>query len=236
MTKRYLATILLVLSFGVMFAWTATYSVKTLGIQVAGIEINTTANSLEVWARTDASSSLAPAMDNYYRVDFDSSYLPQSFLRIVRQETDSDTVHTSYDHTRLRAVQKRYRTSEELSFDLEPDARDIFSVLALVSGTSLQSNRSFVIDANSKLWDLNLSLDGNENLRTRLGRLNCQRYSLQIVPRGPAKAPYVDMVTNNMLNPDTQIQLWIGDNGLIAKALVRRGLSVLNWELNSFQP
>ncbi len=230
---RFSASLLLILPlcFTCLGAWTATYSVKTLGIQVASLEMKVGPRSLEVWSRTEGSSSLAPPMDNYYRAEFDARQLPSSYLRIVRQETDSDTVRTVYDQNRRTASQKRFLSGELVSFELEPDTRDLFSLLAHITSNPPQADRAYVIDANSILWDAELKKEEDDNVRTRLGRLRCKAYSLSLVPREPGKAPYVDMVTNNILNPETLLKLWIADSGLITKAQVRRGLSVLNWEL-----
>lgn len=226
--------IALVWCFSALSAWTATYSVKTMGIEVANLELTMGDRSLEVWSRTEGSSSLAPAMDNYYRADFDAGQLPVSFLRIVRQETDSDTVRTVYDQNLGTGSQKRHLSGEQVSFELEPQTRDLFSMLAHIASNPPQTDTSFVIDANGVLWDAQLIREEEENVRTRLGRLRSRAYDMQLVPRAPGKAPYVDMVTNNILNPDTRLKLWIAENGLISKAQVRRGLSVLNWELVSY--
>lgn len=230
---KYLLLILL-LGLCSLHAWTASYSVKTMGIQVASLEMNMGLRSLEVWSRTEGSSSLAPAMDNYYKAEFDARQLPSSYLRIVRQETDSDTVQTVYDQMRRAGHQKRFLSGELVSFELETDTRDLFSLLAHIAVSPPDTDRAFVIDANGVLWDAELSREEDDNVRTRLGRLRCRAYSLNLIPREAGKAPYVDMVTNNILNPDTQLKLWIAENGLITKAQVRRGLSVLNWELVSY--
>jgi hypothetical protein len=72
-------------------------------------------------------------------------------------------------------------------------------------------------------------------VRTKIGRLLCKEYRISLSGRGVTKAPYVDMVTNNILNRNTVLSLWIAENGLIAQAKVRRGITTMNWELQEYR-
>lgn len=219
-----------------LLAWEADYRVKSMGITISDIHMELDSRQIRVEAKNRERSLVAPRMDNSYYSRFDSAQLPIVYRRVVDQSEDSGTTVTRYDHSTGQAMMQGGRYLEGISFALDQSTRDIFSFLAHLCIAKPESSGRYTIDANSELWDLDLGYDGRVRLRTDAGTYDCHKYSISLRGRGSDKAPYVDMVTNNILNPDTRLTVWIASNGLIAQAQVKRGISTMNWELKSFRP
>ncbi len=233
MIRRLLIACLLLVSIS-LNAWEATYLVKSLGVTISRISLNISPRRIRVRASTSG-SSLAPAMDNTYVSYYDSGYLPSSYSRKVMQESDRDSVYTAYDHQSDRATLYRHSTRQSKQYRLPDNTRDLFSLLAFIASNQPSRNTRYTVDGNGSIWDAEMELVSSERVRTKIGRLLCKEYRISLTGRGVSKAPYVDMVTNNILNRDTVLSLWIAENGLIAQAKVRRGITTMNWELQEYR-
>lgn len=233
MIRRLMLALLLLFSI-CLNAWEATYHVKSLGITVSRISLNVTPRRIKVRAN-NSGSALAPAMNNTYVSYYNSGYLPSSFSRKVVQDSDRDSVYTTYNHNTGNATLYRHSTRQIIQYSLPANTRDLFSLLAYISSNQPSRATRYTVDGNGSIWDADLEVVSREQVRTKIGKLLCNEYRISLSGRGITKAPYVDMVTNNILNRDTVLNLWIADSGLITMARVRRGITSMNWELQDYR-
>lgn len=227
-----LILICLALSVCCLNASRTEYLIRTSGIKVASLEIDHDKANKSVQFRIKSLnvSKLFPRLDNLYTVDYDASFQPRTFTRVIDQETLTETVTTAYDRKLNIASLRKSSQTNSVTYPIENESRDFFSFVLLVMQNRL-SKGSFPIDGNGKIWSAELEYLGDEAIRTSLGKFNTSVYEIKLSPRSEEKTPYVDMISHNILDPEVTIQLWIADQQTTVKAIAKKKLITTSIDL-----
>ncbi|MDD2331142.1 MAG: DUF3108 domain-containing protein [Candidatus Cloacimonetes bacterium] len=232
---RFAMIVLMLLICMCLGAFEFDYNVKSLGLHVAKINIkdDVVRGELSISAVSLLSNKMFPRINNKYLVNYQKDYLPTSYLRLIDQDNNQDSVFVSYKHNEKKAVMKQASQDGQSSYSLQDNTRDFFTFMIGLSYRKLTSNR-YWIDGNGILWLAKIENTGAEILRTKQGKIKTEKFTLRFENTGEAKMPYIDMVTHNVLNQDTIVTLWISADNIVHKANVKKGLVNMVWELVNY--
>lgn len=226
--KKLLLFALLCFSFGLGHSLKAEYDIKSIGIKLADLAIELKADKIWVHSKSIRSLPGFPHQDNIYEVAMASGSKPKTYLRLIHQGELRDSVYTVYKenvavmHTKKEGLRREY--------PFEESTRDFFSFLHLV-GHNIGLKGKFKIDGNGRLWLAKLDYKGEERLTTKLGNFQSHHYELSFSPLSPVKAPYIDMLTHNLLSEDLKLSIWFSDSAVPLKAELKKKLLIMNWEI-----
>lgn len=190
---------------------------------------------IEVKTHSLKTSSLFPQIDNVYSIWHDDLMRPIAYTRIVKQKNLRDEVVVSYNYNALQATMKRQQDKTSSQYPISSGSRDIFSLLSyIINGHA--SNGTYQVDANGSPWQANIKAGVTESVKTKIGKFKAKRYDLSFKSLSPKKTAYVDMVTFNLVNPDTKLSIWVSEDKLAVKALVRKKALSMSWELIALTP
>ena len=235
MKPQYLLILLLSVWSG-LSGFTARYNVKSLGLRVAKLDlgIDTHLQEIRIKAKSTRYGSIMGRLDNSYQIRYDALIRPKRYLRNVNQQKIAYSVQTEYDHPASRAEMNDPGTGAKKSFSINPDTRDVFSFLAYCS-MAKPSPGLYPIDANGVLWYADLRGGAKTEVNTYLGKMAAYKYRLTFMKSGRATTPYIDMITFNLVNADTSMDLWISERGVPLKAKVAKKSNSMTWELESLK-
>lgn len=218
-------------------AYSAKYDIRSLGLRIATLAITSSKEQgfTEVKAVSVISNSMFPQINNTYRVEFDSSYLPKTYSRIIRQSTATDDVRVEYNHSRYSAKASHQKGNRQYNYTITQNTRDFFSLLTLLANENTPAGE-YSVDGNGTLWSAKLRKDHTEEIRTKLGKYSCTRYQIRFSPLSTKTMPYVDMVTHNLLKDGNKLTLWVSEKGIPLKAVVRKGVLSMSWEITEILP
>lgn len=221
---------------GVLYGITAEYNIKSMGMNFArlSLAINYEKQVISVKAHSVQTGDIVAKLDNSYRITYDKSFRPREYLRQIKQKKLETQVFTRYNHTTGKAIMEDSASGKRAEYHIADDARDIFSFLAYCAQGAAKPG-SYTIDANGMAWQANLRRGTREEIKTSLGKFNTTKYLLDFKQLGSGKTTYVDMVTFNLVNAETKLELWISDKGIPLKARVKKGSKTMNWELAALQ-
>lgn len=230
--------LLLVLCLGGMLhAVTAEYNIKSMGLNFARLSLNIdeTNQTITVKAKSLQTGNIVAKLDNSYHISYDTNFCPLVYHRQIKQKKLDTKVITRYDHASGKASMDDSATRHHLEYPLTGRTRDIFSFLAYCAQGKAKAG-AYLIDANGTPWQAILSAGTKEEIKTSLGKFATTKYLLSFKQTGSGKTPYVDMVTFNLVNAETRLELWISDKGIPLKARVKKGSQTMNWELARLLP
>ncbi|HPM05124.1 MAG TPA: DUF3108 domain-containing protein [Candidatus Cloacimonas sp.] len=236
MTALRFWLVLLQLS-GLAWASNAEYVLKAYGLKIARLQINhdEKKHSITVSANSLVTNKLFPQLNNRYLIKYRENYQPESLTRIIRQKHLSDTVVTEFDFEKGLAISTRKSDGSVSSYTIKSGTRDVFSFLAFVS-TGKAASGNYALDGNGLTWTALLQEKQYEAIKCTAGKFQTRRYALQLRKPSGVKAPYVDMVTHNILSDDGSMNLWVGENKLLVSASVKRRGITTTWDLVKFEP
>lgn len=213
------------------------YTVKSLGISIASLSIMREANPAKLVVKTKSiyTSSIFPELDNVYTVFYNDSYLPSFYHRKVNQDKYQDQVSTTYSHVQKKASQSQSRNSSTITYAINSNTRDFFSLVAMISDGKAGAG-TFELDANGSLWSAKVSSLGSKKLKTPAGSYESKGYKISVSCATHSKPPYADMITHNLFHKNSEVELWVDGNGLLVKASIKKGLASSYWELQKISP
>jgi hypothetical protein len=206
------------------------YKVTSLRLNVAEVDMELKDPYIRISARTRINLPLFPHMDNRYEILHDESFLPIQYKRIVHQGEIRDSVQTVYDGA--RAMEYRKSTANVSSYPIKEDSRDFFSFLAKICSDN-NAGGTYYVDGNGRIWKATVSSKEIEKISTALGKQNARKHEIGFEPLSSQKAPYIDMLTFNFLDPETKLSLWISTNGIPLKAQIKKKRGGMQWEILS---
>lgn len=227
----------LLLFCGVAWASNAEYVLKAYGLKIAKLSIthDKQRQSITVSANSLVTNKLFPQLNNRYLIRYRANYQPVSLTRIIRQKHLIDTVVTEYDFEKGLAISTRKSDGSVSSYSIKPETRDVFSFLAYLSSGDLKDG-NYALDGNGLTWTAMLQQKQNETVKCTAGKFPARRYAVHFRKPAGVKAPYVDMVTHNMLSEDGSMNLWVSaDNVLVSASVKRKGITT-NWDMVRFEP
>lgn len=232
MMKRLRLLLLFCCVLGGLYAFEARYNVSSLGLKIADLDIAQSPQKIEVKIKSTRVLPLFPHIDNSYLVLCGEDFLPQSYLREVHQGELTDEITTRYFGDRALLRQKQGEV--EMEYPTPRGTRDFFSLLNLICNTD-EPARRYIVDGNSRMWSASVSEPSYENIKTKLGRYNARKHSLRFTPLSEEKAPYMDMLTFNLLSEDVLLSVWISEDGVPLKAKIEKKLMGMNWEIRELK-
>ncbi len=224
---------LFILGTSCLWGITAEYSIKSLGMKVANISISMGLGKLEISANSNGSSPLFPKINNRYYIEIDDQYRPLFYTRSINQKSVKDEITSRYNRKELQLTLHRKSTGISKSYPIHLNSRDVFSMIALLISGKGTSN-SYQIDANGSPWQATITSTSREEVKTKIKKFKTKRYDIVFKPLSDAPTNYVDMVTHNFVNEDTKLSLWVADEGLAVKSVVKKKGISMNWELLSY--
>jgi len=233
--NKLLFTFLAIVQACSMFATVAEYNIKSLGMKVATISISTNSDKIEVKANSIGSSPIFPRLNNSYTIDLDNQHRPVNYTRKINQKTVQDEVIVKYNRVDNTASMHKKSTGTMNNYIINPNSRDVFSFMALLISGNAASNK-YPIDANGTPWLATITSRSKDEVKTKFKKFSTTRFDIEFVSLSKTGTSYVDMVTHNFVNEDTKLSIWVADEDLAVKAVVKkRGIS-MNWELTGYQP
>jgi len=173
---------------------------------------------------------LFPQINNIYRISYDEQFRPLALNRSVSQKELLEEINTNYDHNTQKAIMSRSSTHNSSTYTISKNSRDPFSLLAYI-GTGKAAEGVYNIDGNGLPWQAKVRSFETEIVKTSLGKYLAKRYDLTFTNLTGKKMPYTDMVTFNMLSENNKMSLWVSEENVILKALVKKGAISVTWEI-----
>lgn len=216
-------------------AYYAEYYIKALGLKIVKLRLehDVSAKEVKVSAKSVMANKMFPRIDNLYSIKYCEHYLPQTYRRDIDQDSNRDIVSVNYDRETQIAKMSMSKDKSVSSYVITKDTRDYFSFLTMLLNDHAGSG-SYKIDGNGKLWQADVIYQKTEEIKTALGKIKAKRYRISFKALSTEKAPYIDMVTHNLLNEDTKVTLWISENKVALKANVSKKLISMSWDLISY--
>ena len=217
-----------------MFGFTAEYNIKSLGLKIARLEMQVDAKNkkINVKAKSTKYGSLATKLDNRYVISYDEQVRPLQLFRSIHQHKLDNDVQTNYDHVRLTA--ETNHPAPKSRYVIKDASRDVLTFLAFCSITR-PAPGSYPIDANGTLWFAHVKDGAKTTVNTVLGKTPAFQYQISFSKADPKPTPYVDMITFNLVNKDTSMELWISEKGVPLKAKASKKSWNMTWELTGLQ-
>jgi hypothetical protein len=232
MRKQIILFFLVALSYN-LYGIRIKYRVTSMKLNVAEIEMELNDSHISVAVKSRIKVPLFPSIDNRYEIIHDGDFRPLHYTRIVNQAELTDSVYTRYHLG--SATMHQSSNSKSINYKVRADTRDVFSLLAKISD-DVNAGGTYYADGNGRLWQVKVSGPQTERISTALGKQTARRHDFTFQPLSPVKAPYIDMITFNFLDPDTRLTLWVSVNGVPLKAHLKKGLMSMNWDIQSVGP
>ncbi len=215
-----------------LIALRAEYNVNSLGIKIADLEIEMERDFIDIKIESTKVLPLFPHINNRYIIRSRGDFIPERYKRIVHQGELLDEIEAVYEVGVARMTQQS--VDSEYVYDIADDTRDFFSLLNLICNTA-KPQRKYIVDGNSRAWEASVSPASAEKIKTKIGSFNARKHVLSFKPLSPEKAPYMDMLTHNLLSEDIVLTLWISSEGVPLKAQIKKKLMGMNWEIKELK-
>jgi len=213
------------------------YNIRALGLSVARITIDHDKDKrvIKVEANSLINNRLFPRLDNVYLINYEGAYLPRKYTRHVKQNNVDDTVVVTYDRINRVATQTNRAAGSVLTYPIRSDLRDFFSLFTYLCET--QGNGGiYYIDGNSSLWQATVELIGRDQIESKSGNYQTKHYEMRFRNLSGFKPPYIDMITFNTLNESNVVNFWVNAEGIPVKAIVKKNLISMTWEMVTHIP
>jgi len=213
-------------------ASTVEYNIKSMGMKIAYISVNRNESQRMIVVKTHSLkiNSIFPQLNNTYRISYDEMLRPLVFSRSVEQKELNEEAKTTYDHNLKTASLYRSSTNTSKDYTIGKNSREPFSLLAYISSGKAIGG-IYNIDGNGLPWQAHVLDAGIETVKTPLGKYSARRYNITFTNLTGKKMPYIDMVTHNMLSESSKLSLWVSDEEIILKALIKKGAVSMTWDI-----
>jgi hypothetical protein len=174
-------------------------------------------NSIEVTALSSGLSNFFnQVVDNYYHIQADYQFLPKSYMKKINQRNLTENSESYFDHKELIGVFFEKNTTEQQTYDIEADTRDIFSSLYYLRTLNLRDDISFTVDNCGKLSRIKSTYLLTEKVTTALGDYNTNKVQISFVHKNNKEARQSDILSNNLIDTKNTLYLWFtADNACI---------------------
>lgn len=212
-------------------------SIRYLGIPVVDVSMETSSDRLVVQAESTALASLAADMNNSYIINYEDNFLPKSYKKIIKQKDYRENRITSYNRKDQTANRVSFIDSTlSVHYPILPDTRDFFSALSYLRYVQQESG-TITLDANKLLWSAKFRLLKNETLKTNIGKIKCDKYLVEFTKLTDAKRERSDMLTNNLVDEEKQLYLWLTKDNKRIPVKVKFQMSPFSvyWHLTEYE-
>ncbi|PKN79877.1 MAG: hypothetical protein CVU48_03990 [Candidatus Cloacimonetes bacterium HGW-Cloacimonetes-1] len=212
--------------------YVADYEVKAMGLKLATVRIenNTGAQLINVSVKSVYSNRIFPPVDNRYQVNYVSGYYPVKYYRKIHQNDLRDSVMVYYNRDNKTASANSTQSKIQGKYKISSEIRDYFSFFTMLTLEDLPTGK-YVIDGNGCPWMASVDLEKIETIHTDIGKFTARKYNISFQNMTANKMPYIDMITHNLLNEDTTLNLWISTNHIAVKASMRKKTVSMIWDM-----
>lgn len=237
--NRIIGFLFLLLFQGNLFSETYQYKISCLGIRVVDIHISNQASSstgfLQVLAKSRFITSIFPYVHNTYSTTYENGFLPLTYEKKVDQKKYFENRLITYDRTKGTAVQWDRLKDTKIPYPITRESRDFFSALLYLS-SHVENEGVLWLDANRLIWKADYQRVGRENIKTALGKIPAVKLKMQFQKVSPEPKENTDMMTNQLVNEENILYLWISDDGrhLPLKAKYERKPFPVYWEIMTY--
>ena len=184
-------------------------TIRFLGLKVVNVKMTDQKNILSIHAKATSIGSIASDMDNIYISEYKSDYLPDMYSKSIKQKNYFENRKTIFDREIMRAFREsRISSDRNLQYDIFPESRDFFSALYYIR-FYWQDNELLYLDADGTSWLAECKFTGDEIIKTRWGKIKTARLEVEFSKINSDRAQRSDMLTNNLVNEDNLLVLWI---------------------------
>ncbi|MDY6915887.1 MAG: DUF3108 domain-containing protein [Candidatus Cloacimonadota bacterium] len=211
--------------------------IRYLGIPVVKVLMHTTEDSVWVHAKSTKLASIAANMDNIYTINYQNDFIPKKYRKKIDQKDYSENRITYYDRENMIARRiSKIDSAKNTTYNITADTRDFFSALSFLRFTK-KSSGTITLDANRLLWQANYKSIKKENLKTSLGKIDCNKYEIEFVKDTKKNRERSDMLTNNLVDEDKKLYLWITDDsrGIPVKAQFKMSPFSVYWFITQYE-
>lgn len=212
-------------------------SIRYLGIPVVNVSMQTSSDSLIVHAESTALASLAADMNNSYMINYENNFLPKTYKKIIEQKDYQENRVTSYNRKEQTAKRVSFIDStQNVNYPILQHTRDFFSALSYLRHAQKESG-TIILDANKLLWSSKFKLLKTETLKTKIGKIKCDKYLVEFSKLSNKKRERSDMLTNNLVDEEKKLYLWLTkDNKRIpVKAKFQMSPFSVYWHLTEYE-
>lgn len=215
-----------------------TLSIKYLGISVVNVIMEDNGEDLlEVWAKATSIASIASKMDNYYASSYSDNYLPFQYRKIIKQKDYFEDRISFYDRDKLLARRISFIDSlRNGTYEINKNSRDFFSALFSLRKNNAESGNLW-LDAGKSVWQGSFKVIGYETLNTILGKRKTRIVEVQFQKISSNKQERSDMLTNNLVDEDKKLLLWITEDkqAIPVKAKFMMSPFSVGWKLKDYE-
>ncbi|MDP8221057.1 MAG: DUF3108 domain-containing protein [Candidatus Stygibacter frigidus] len=186
-------------------------SIRYLGFKVVKVDMIDCDSVLTVTAKASGFGSIANRMDNQYQINYFGEFLPNEYRKIIYQKDYTENRIIGYDRINLKADRKSLLSKElDFQYPIMPESRDFFSALYYIR-THLKNHSPIYLDANSLIWKADFQVVDKEDINTVLGKQSAFVVEVKFKKISQTTRQRSDMLTNNLVNEDNVLSLWISD-------------------------
>lgn len=212
-------------------------SIRYLGIPMVNVSMKTTSDSLQVQANSTKLASLAANMNNSYHIQYRDDFLPISYKKNIEQKNYREYRITTYDREVLHAKRVSFLDStRNTTYPILAQTRDFFSALNYLRYVP-ENRGTIILDANKLLWKAEFKLVEQETINTSIGKKKCRKYLVEFSKLTDKKRERSDMLTNNLVDEDKKLYLWITKDQyrIPAKAKFQMSPFSVFWHLTDYE-
>ncbi len=236
--KNRLALGLLILLVGFLHAEVLEFTINYLGLGVVDVVMVDDSTRLTVTAKSTSFAGIFSEMDNRYISDYRGDYLPDRYIKDIRQHEYSEDRTVSYDREACVANRiSRIDSTRNASYPILMDSRDFFSALYFLRHADLDSVGVVTLDANTLIWNARITIEEKEVIRTKLGKVQTVKVRIDFQRTSERKKERSDMLTNNLVNEEVPMYIWFtcDDKKLPIRAKFASSPFAVTWTLTGHQ-
>ncbi|MCF7911708.1 MAG: DUF3108 domain-containing protein [Candidatus Cloacimonetes bacterium] len=208
MRTKFLTALLLCLSLS-LSAEHLQLSISYLGLKVVNVDMLDEDSILTVNAKATGLGSIASSMDNTYQSLYSDDYLPVHYIKRISQKKYSENRITTYDRENLLASRQSFLSNTlNREYPIQAASRDFFSALYYIR-FHLDHPQTLYLDANSLIWQAEYQVVDTAEINTVIGKQEAYIVEIRFSRISQSKRERSDMLTNNLVNEDNLLTLWI---------------------------
>jgi len=212
-------------------------SIRYLGLKVVNVDILDAENTLTVTAKSTGLGSIASSMDNSYQSTYIANYLPVQYQKNISQKKYSENRITKYFRKDLLASRISFiDDSLNREYPIQSESRDFFSALYYIRH-HLENPQKLYLDANTLIWQAEYKVMQTEVINTVLGKQEAYVVEVSFSRISQSQKERSDMLTNNLVNEDNVLTLWIStsDQRIPLKARYSMKPFAVFWILETYE-
>ncbi len=214
------------------------FSIRYLGMRIAEVELTDNFEEnigrILIEARSVSVGNIVFRIENTYTVLYRHDFLPDSYIKSIRQKNFSQERSVIFNQSERRIVTITDGKRRDYQIEDMQEVRDFFSALLYLRETIQPEHLpELLVYANNNIWLVEVAY----LTRDRVAKRDAYQYLLRFKQLSNNKRERADVLTNNIIKEESTLQLWISsdEEKLLLKAeYVSSPFSVF-WSLEDYQ-